>query len=84
MVPPVASRARSTASQSRGEPTGWGASASCPVPTIFACSAAWRSWLACFITAWARDSMLGRVEELVGAPRVVELYRRYGVARLEV
>jgi hypothetical protein len=28
--------------------------------------------------------MLGRVEELVGAPRVVELYRRYGVARLEV
>ena len=28
--------------------------------------------------------MLDCVEELVDAPRVVELYRRYGVARLEV
>ena len=28
--------------------------------------------------------MLGRVEKLVDAPRVVELYRRYGAARLEV
>jgi hypothetical protein len=28
--------------------------------------------------------MLDRVEELVDAPSVVELYRRYGAARLEV
>ena len=66
------------------EPTGCGASASCPVPTVFACSAVWGSWLACFIAAWARDSMLDRVKELVDAPSVVELYRRYGAARLEV
>jgi len=28
--------------------------------------------------------MLGRVEKLVDSPSVVKLYRRYGVARLEV
>ena len=64
MVPPVASRERSTASQSRGELTGWGGQ--------------------CVLSRTDDIRMLGRVEKLVDAPRVVELYWRYGVACLEV
>ena len=50
----MASRARSTASQSRGELTGWGGQ--------------------CVLSRTDDIRMLGRVEKLVDAPRVVELY----------